>query len=134
MATIHGEYLGDLRCKVTHSGSNTVLLTDAPIDNHGKGESFSPTDIFCASLLTCIATIMGIYAQNKKINISGMKMEAIKEMATDLPRRIVAIKMQFWMPSHLDDAQQKLLESAVKGCPVHHSIHPNIEIKTQFHW
>lgn len=134
MVKITATYLGDLRCWAEHEASRAQLLTDAPLDNHGKGESFSPTDLFVTSFLTCVGTIMGIYAQKNNIDIVGMKMQVHKEMAKDLPRRIEAITMEFWMPNYLEERKRAIIESAVKTCPVHHSIHPDIKIDTVFYW
>src|SRR5204862_7998266 len=92
-------YNGELRTTCTHLKSGTVIETDAPIDNHGKGERFSPTDLLGAALMTCIATTLGINAQKNGWNLDGMRVEVVKEMSATPPRRVVSLAVQLWMPS-----------------------------------
>ena len=88
MVKIEIEYTGSLRCSALHTPSQTRLITDAPVDNHGKGESFSPTDLVATALGTCMATLMGIFAERHAIDLAGMKITVVKEMTTKPPRRI----------------------------------------------
>lgn len=134
MVSIHLEYQGDLRVKAIHDPSQTKLITDAPVDNHGKGESFSPTDLVATGLGACMATIMGIVAQRHNINLTGMKIHVVKEMITQPKRRIGKLKVQFQIPFNLSEKEQKLLTNAALTCPVHQSLHPEIEVETEFEW
>jgi len=106
--------------------------TDAPVDNQGKGESFSPTDLVGTALGSCMATIMGIYARQKGIALEGMKIEVTKEMTTSAPRKIARLTTEVWMPPGLQ--QDPALEKAALTCPVHQSLHPDVEKPVQFHW
>ena len=126
------DYLGNLNCKVTHSSSGQSFLTDAPLDNQGKAEYISPTDLLVASIASCISTIMGIKANQNDINIDGMKVEAFKEMANEPYRRISKISLKFLFPNKLDDKQFKLLSNVVKICPVTKSISPDVELDVTF--
>lgn len=127
-------YLGGLRCEATHGPSGTKILTDAPVDNHGKGEAFSPTDLAASSLGLCMATIMGIAAERHGIELSGMTVGVDKIMSQDSPRRIARIEVVFSIPLPADHPQRKLLEAAALACPVHHSLHPDVEKPVTFHW
>jgi len=115
-------YLGALRCEAVHGPSGAKVLTDAPVDNHGKGEAFSP------------ATIMGICAQQHGVNLEGVKVGVDKTMSTDSPRRIVKIEVTFTIPLPPDFPKRKTLENAALACPVHHSLHPSIEQIVRFDW
>jgi putative redox protein len=134
MTEINIEYQGALRCVSTHKDSGAILLTDAPKDNHGKGEGFSPTDLVATALGTCILTTMGIVAQMIDVDIAGAKITVHKEMATTPPRRIVALPVTIDIATPLDDAQKERLIKAAMGCPVKHSLHPDIEVKIDFRW
>jgi len=111
-----------------------MLETDAPVDNEGKGESFSPTDLVATALATCMATIMGIMAKRHSIDLTGMEVVTTKEMSPDVPRRIVALKSRITVPLPGDHPQRKLLEAAALGCPVHHSLDPRIDKPVEFIW
>ena len=102
------------------------------MDNHGKGESFSPTDLVATALGTCMATIMGIYAGRKGIPLEGMRLEVTKEMSQSGPRRIARLATVFWMPPGL--ARDPALEHAALTCPVHQSLHPEVEKPVEFRW
>src|SRR5437764_4478736 len=115
MVEIQIAYEGQLRCNAVHAPSGTLLSTDAPKDNHGRGESFSPTDLVATALGACMATIMGIYAQRKNINLEGMRIEVSKEMSQDAPRRIARLTSEIWMPSGL--ARDPALEHAALTFP-----------------
>ena len=129
---IKGQYEGDLRVKLTHGPSGSVIETDAPVDNQGKGSRFSPTDLTAAALASCMITIMGIVAKRDGINLDGLTFRAEKHMTTDTPRRIKKIVIEFNMPKVLTDDQKKKLEKAAHTCPVHHSLHPDIEKTIRF--
>ena len=132
MVKVTVEYRGELHCTATHGPSNATLETDAPVDNHGKGESFSPTDLVATALGACMATVMGIYAHRKDIDLRGMRVEVTKEMSKDTPRRIVRLATEIWMPSHL--SRDAALEHAALTCPVHHSLHSEMDKLVRFHW
>ena len=134
MVTISIDYEGELRCMVRHGPSVTTLQTDAPVDNNGKGESFSPTDLCASALGSCIATIIGMQMQILGIDLKGMRIEVRKEMSNDLPRRIVVLETEIWLPLTLSTANMKKVESAALNCPVSHSLHPEIQKPITFHW
>ncbi|SRR5581483_2055494 len=133
MVKISIHYTGDLHCNATHGPSGTTLATDAPVDNQGKGESFSPTDLVATALGTCMATVMGIYARNHQLDLAGMWIEVTKEMTTTAPRRIARLATQIWMPA-IPAERRLALEHTAHTCPVHKSLHPDIEAPVQFHW
>ena len=126
------EYLGDLHCKIVHEPSGSILLTDAPKDNLGRGEFFSPTDLIAASMASCIATTMAIVARNSTIDLIGLKIEATKEMAKQLPRRISRISLNIHFPHQLDDKEFELMKNVVKACPVGRSLDHEVEVVTNF--
>ena len=128
------EYTGGLRCCATHGPSKTELFTDAPVDNHGKGESFSPTDLVATALASCMATVMNIKAQQKGYDIVGMKIHVEKHMSVDTPRRIVGLPVTIEVPLSPEHADRKLLEATALACPVHQSLHPDIDKKVTFVW
>lgn len=132
MVGIDIEYLGDLRCMAVHGPSGSELLTDAPADNQGKGELFSPTDLAATSLGTCIATIMGIAARDRNIDIAGMKISVTKEMMNEPVRRIRKISLDFVFPRKLSDREFALLSRVVDHCPVTRSFSPEVEIERSF--
>jgi uncharacterized OsmC-like protein len=127
MVKMRGEYLGQKRMQLTHEPSQTQIVTDAPVDNHGLGQSFSPTDLLSVSLGTCMCTVMGIYADQNGINLTGMRFEAEKEMSAN-PRKVKRIGLQIWMPSDLSDMVLHKLKEIALTCPVKRSLHPDIEI------
>ena len=134
MATATGKYLGNLRCEWKHEASGATIITDAPVDNHGKGEGFSPTDICAASLGACAMTIMGIYAQSRDIDLSGATFEVEKVMSKE-PRRIGEIKVIFRIPDRdFDDKTKISLERAANTCPIHQSLHPDVKQSLVFEW
>jgi putative redox protein len=127
-------YNGDLRTTCIHIRSGQEIITDAPIDNNGKGEAFSPTDLTATSLGTCMITVMGIAARNHGINMDGAELEITKHMGTD-PRRITAIDVRIIMPQNPYSAKEiKILETAGRTCPVAYSLHPDIEQRVEFVW
>jgi uncharacterized OsmC-like protein len=132
MVKVTVEYRGDLHCSATHGPSGATIETDAPVDNQGKGESFSPTDLVGTALGSCMATIMGIYARQKGIVLEGMRLEVTKEMTQTAPRKIARLATEIWMPSGM--ARNPALEHAALTCPVHQSLHPDVEKPVNFHW
>ena len=134
MIEIAIDYEGKLRCSATHGPSGKVLSTDAPVDNNGLGEAFSPTDLVATALGTCMATVMGIVAERKEISLKGMKVSVGKHMSEDAPRRISRLDIDIHMPVAGDHPGRQLLESAALGCPVHHSIHPESEVVRNWYW
>ena len=125
MVEIAARYEGTLRCVARHGPSGVAITTDAPVDNQGKGASFSPTDLVATALLTCAMTTMGIVAQRMGFDVDGMTGEVRKGMAAD-PRRIAELPVVIALPGHLDDRQRELLEATARGCPVAVSLHPDI--------
>lgn len=125
------EYNGALRTTCTHLKSGSSFETDAPTDNHGKGERFSPTDLMATSLATCMVTVMGIKARSMGFDLDGIKIEVLKIMKAD-PRRIGGIELTFHIPPSLKDIDEKnkiILKHTGDTCPVMKSIHPDIEVK-----
>jgi uncharacterized OsmC-like protein len=134
MVKISIRYEGGLRCAATHAPSGQKLFTDAPVDNHGKGESFSPTDLVATALGSCMATVMGIVAQKRRIHLEGMSIEVTKEMSADAPRRISRLATVIEVPLPADHPDRELLERTALTCPVHQSLHPEIEKPLEFRW
>lgn len=127
MATSENKYLGNLRTEAKHVRSGTVIITDAPVDNHGKGEAFSPTDLAATSLGNCMITIIGIAAQNQGWSIDGTEWNVTKVMA-DNPRRISEIIVELTFPhNNYTDQQKRLIEYTTKHCPVALSLHPDLK-------
>lgn len=133
MATSIVRYLGDLRSSSMHLQSGTEILNDAPVDNHGKGEAFSPTDMVANSLATCMITIMAIKAKDMDIELKGSTAEVTKVMAAE-PRRISEIHIDFNMDIDADDKTKTILERAAMTCPVFYSLHPDIKKEITFNW
>lgn len=128
------KYLGELRTQATHLKSGEQIITDAPNDNHGKGEAFSPTDLMSTSLAQCMITIMGIAANNHAINIDGTEAEVTKIMA-DQPRRVGGIDIKLIMPhTPYSDKEKSILKHAAENCPVMKSIHPDIKVNLTIQW
>jgi len=134
MVEIKIAYEGQLRCRAVHGPSGTTLSTDAPTDNMGKGELFSPTDLVATALGTCILTIMGITAQRHAIDLSGATASVTKEMASGPPRRIGRLTVEVSVPAPLSDEHKHLLENAARACPVAKSLHPGVEMVLKFQW
>lgn len=128
-------YLGELRTHAQHLRSGVELVTDAPPDNNGKGESFSPTDLTATSLANCMLTIAGIAARTHGINIDGTEAEVLKEMAAN-PRRISAVRVTVTVrgQEHYSDKEKSIIEHAARTCPVALSLHPDIEQDIKFNW
>ena len=128
-------YKGALRTELTHTQSTSVIENDAPIDNMGKGERFSPTDMVATALGSCMLTTMGIKANTMDIDLTDSKVEITKIMKPD-PRRIGGIKAQVTMAKNLglDDKQKEILERVARTCPVERSLHPDMELDITFEW
>lgn len=131
MANFEVTYLGGLRTEAIHLQSGTKILTDAPTDNQGKGEAFSPTDLLAVSLATCMLTTMAI--RDKSIDIDNTKCEITKIMAAN-PRRVSEVQITFKFPHQYTPEQQKTLEGIAFSCPVYESIHPDMVKTVDFGW
>lgn len=134
MTTIQIEYQGDLRCEAVHVQSGTKLYTDAPKDNEGKGESFSPTDLLATAAGTCMATIMGIVARRDGIDLRGMTIEVVKEMVADPARRVGRLGIVFTMPKGVPAEHRKKLEKAAEACPVHKSLSAGTKVEVRYEY
>lgn len=134
MVEVHIQYLGELRCEAEHAPSRTTILTDAPVDNHGRGEAFSPTDLVATALGTCIVTTMGIFAQRHGIELRGTKITVQKEMTSVPPRRIARLACELSLPLPASHPHREALERAAHTCPVHQSLHPEVEKPIRFLW
>lgn len=128
-------YKGDLRTTATHLQSGTIIETDAPTDNQGKGERFSPTDLVVAALGTCMVTTMAIKARTMNITLDGTRVDVTKIMVSD-PRRIGKIVAHVFFPAGLsiDEKSKEILERTARTCPVERSLHPDIELDFAFNW
>jgi len=128
-------YKGDLRCECTHIQSGTIIETDAPTDNHGKGQRFSPTDTVCVALATCIITTMGIKAREMNIDLTGTTIDVKKHMLPD-PRRIGQIDVTLHFPAslQLDEKGRTILQRVGDHCPVAKSLHPDLKQNIEYNW
>ncbi|MGJ8593335.1 MAG: OsmC family protein [Aquaticitalea sp.] len=126
-------YLGNLRTESTHLQSGNSFITDAPLDNKGKGEAFSPTDTVATGLASCMMTMMGIKARDLGVDMEGTSASVNKIMAAN-PRRISRIEVTLELPFEADDKTRKILEHTANTCPIHYSLHPDIEKKIVFNW
>ncbi|MFP5041590.1 OsmC family protein [Parasediminibacterium sp. JCM 36343] len=128
-------YKGALRTEMKHTLSGSIIENDAPVDNHGKGERFSPTDMVATALGSCMLTTMGIKAETMGINLEGSSVEITKIMKVE-PRRIGGIKAHVYLAKGIvaDDHQKEILERVARTCPVERSLHPDMELDIQFKW
>jgi uncharacterized OsmC-like protein len=133
MATSKVTYLGDLRTSSIHLQSGSEIISDAPLDNNGKGEAFSPTDTVANGLASCMFTVMGIKARDLGVDFSGSSAEVTKVMAAE-PRRISDIHVIFNMNLKADEKTKTILERTALTCPVHFSLHPDIKKEIVFNW
>ena len=133
MATSKVTYLGDLRTSSIHLQSGSEIISDAPIDNNGKGEAFSPTDTVANGLASCMFTVMGIKARDLGVDFSGSTAEVTKVMGTE-PRRITEVHVAFTMNLEADDKTKTILERTAMTCPVFFSLHPEIKKEIVFNW
>ena len=134
MVKLSSTYEGGLRCRAVHGPSGTALVTDAPTDNHGKGESFSPTDLVATALGACMMTVMGIVAERHGVDLTGMTAETEKVMTAQPPRRIASLRTRLVIPLPADHPHRERLETAARACPVHASLHPEIDAAIEFVW
>jgi putative redox protein len=134
MVTIQSVYLGDLRTRAVHGPSKRELVTDAPVDNQGKGESFSPTDLVATALGTCMLTTMGIVAKRHGWDLAGASATVEKHMVADPERRIGKLTVALFLPAALDAKARTILERTAFTCPVHRSLRSDVEIPVTFHW
>src|SRR4029453_10495047 len=126
MVKVDVTYSGEFHCDATHRPSQSKISTDAPTDNKGKGEAFSPTDLVATALATCMTTTMGIRAQELGVDLRGMTVLVQKEMSKDVPRRIVALPSEVHIPLPPDSPYREVLEQTALNCPVHKSLPPEI--------
>ena len=127
MPTIETIYMGELRTEATHLQSGTKLVTDAPVDNQGKGESFSPTDLVATALGSCLITIMGIAARTHQFDIDGARLIITKIMSKEAPRRIAEIVIDLKLPKgDYTEPQKKIIDHSIKFCPIALSLHPDV--------
>ncbi len=133
MVEITVQYEGDLHCVASHGPSGSKIATDAPVDNQGRGETFSPTDLVAAALGSCMATIMGILAKRKELDLEGLKITVRKEM-TAAPRRIAKLTTDIYIPLPEAHPARELIENAALTCPVHRSLLAEIEKPVHFHY
>ena len=134
MVGIQVDYEGDLHCRAVHGPSRAELNTDAPVDNQGRGESFSPTDLVATALGTCMLTVMGILARTLGVEIAGAKATVEKEMTSAPPRRIQRLRVRILMPAGIAAENREKFERAAHTCPVHRSLHPDVEMPIEFVW
>ena len=131
-------YEGGLRCTATHGPSGSTLSTDAPVDNHGRGERFSPTDLVATALGSCLMTIMGIVAERNQIDLTGIRIQVSKEMIQQPVRRIGRLPVTVTIPADIaakvSAVDREKLETAARRCPVHQSLHPDIDSPIDFVW
>ena len=133
MAAVETTYLGELRTEATHVQSGSKILTDAPTDNHGKGEAFSPTDLVAAALGSWMMTLMGIAARTQGVDIVGTRLSITKVMSAD-PRRIGEIIIDIRFPGEMAPKARTVLERAAATCPVARSLHPDCKQTVRFHY
>ena len=134
MVEMNITYLGQLRCEAVHGPSGTRIITDAPVDNQGRGEAFSPTDLTCTSLATCILTTMGIKAQQLGIALDGAHAKVSKEMSSTPPRRIARILLDIHLPARVALETRPRLEALVQACPVHRSLNAAVAVDVRIFW
>jgi len=125
-------YEGDLHCTAIHGPSGDRIVTDAPVDNRGRGEHFSPTDLLGTAMGTCILTILGIAAQERGIDLKGARAEIVKEMGAVPRRHIAHLSVRLHLPAHLDERQRRLMETAAHTCPVHASLGEHTKVEMEF--
>lgn len=133
MVEITGIYEGEKHCQLVHGPSKNSIFTDAPKDNNGRGEAFSPTDLLAASLGSCMMTVMGIYADNHGIDLTGSSFKVLKEMQAS-PRKVSTLTIELKMPAALTQKDREILERIAETCPVRLSLHPDIQIPLLFHY
>ena len=131
---IQVEYEGDLHCRLRHGPSGAEIATDAPADNQGRGEAFSPTDLLAASLGSCILTTMAIYARRKEIELRGSRVTVLKEMVADPLRRVGRLVVDIHLPAAIHPSMRQAFENAAHTCPVERSLNPGTTVEMTFHY
>jgi putative redox protein len=134
MVSIDITYSGDLHTRAVHGPSRAELDTDAPKDNQGKGEAYSPTDLLATSLGTCMLTTMGIVARREQVALEGARVRVEKEMTATAPRKVATLRVAFALPAGVPADQRHKLETAAHQCPVSRSLHPDVQVITTFDW
>ena len=134
MVEIHIDYEGQLHCRSVHMPSGAEVATDAPVDNEGRGESFSPTDLVATAFGSCLLTIIGIVARRKGIEVTGAAANVSKIMSDDLPRRIARLPVSITIPLPADHPERAAIESATLSCPVNESVRADIDRPVTFVW
>lgn len=138
MVNIDVTYEGNLRCLAVHGPSSEQLVTDAPVDNHGRGETFSPTDLVGTALGSCLLTVMGIGAQARQLELKGTSVHVAKEMTSERPRRIAKLTVKVTFPptvsNQADEATRRELQRIAENCPVRLSLSDKIECPMEFDW
>ena len=138
MVNLHVAYQGELRCSATHGPSGNQLITDAPVDNHGRGETFSPTDLVATALGSCLLTVMGIFARGRQFDINGTQVTVVKEMTTERPRRIASLTTQVTFPASVSalipEPSRSEFEKVAENCPVRLSLSDKIQVPMTFVW
>jgi uncharacterized OsmC-like protein len=134
MIEIQLTYEGDLHCSAVHLPSGSTLVTDAPVDNNGRGQAFSPTDLLATALASCMATVIGIVAKRKDITVDGMTVVARKFMSDAPPRKIQRLEIVLNLPLPANHPERTTFESAARGCPVYQSLHPDTDVQLQWNW
>lgn len=134
MVKITGEYTGQLHCAARHEPSGTVLATDAPKDNQGKGESFSPTDLVATGFATCVVTTLAIAARRQGVELGPLKYEVTKEMTASAPRRIARLGLQVWLPAEARKLPEDFVRKTAEGCPVYLTLAPDVQKVIEFQW
>lgn len=133
MVKVTAKYEGDKHCEIEHGPSQSTIATDAPKDNNGRGELFSPTDLVAAATGSCILTVMAIMAEKDGVNLKGAYTTVEKEMVLN-PRRIGKLTINVFMPKEIDDSYRQKLENTAHTCPVKKSLHPDMQLPMQFHY
>lgn len=133
MVEMTGIYVGEKRCETTHGPSGSKLSTDAPKDNNGKGEAFSPTDLVGTALATCILTTIAIVAERDGYDVKGSTFQVAKIMNPN-PRKIADLPVTVKLPAHIPEDYRKKLEHIALTCPVHRSLHPDVKMPITFDW
>lgn len=128
------QYGGGLHCRAVHGPSQSAIETDAPADNMGRGEQFSPTDLVAAALATCVTTTMAIMGNRIGVELAGMTARVRKHMSTELPRRIAKLELELTIPLAADHPDRARLEAAAGACPVRRSLHPEVQVVETFTW
>jgi putative redox protein len=134
MVRIDVKYEGELHTSAVHEPSGAEIATDAPKDNEGRGEAFSPTDLLAASVGSCMLTVMGIVARRRGWALDGATAELEKHMVTEPQRRVGRLVVRIQMPAGIPDEARPILERTAHTCPVHRSLHPDVEVDLSFHW